>query len=135
MIISFFLISNPQTNICTFWKRPHHGLTYFLGSVHWTFNSVFFQAFNLPNVHLISDSIDRLYDKGLVTKTKDQFGNVDEKSYEFDVIILATGKGSFFNYSRLRNKHMVRGLSKITFALRVGRWSEKQVVYYIKSAN
>ena len=53
----------------------------------------FFQAFNLPNVHLISDSIDRMYEKGLVTKTKDQFGNVDEKSYEFDVIILATGKG------------------------------------------
>ena len=58
----------------------------------------FSQAFNLPNVHLISDSVDRLYEKGLVTKTKDQFGNVDEKSYEFDVIILATGKGSFFNY-------------------------------------
>ena len=29
----------------------------------------------------------------------------------------------------------VRGLSQITFALRVGRWSEKRVVYYIKSAN
>ena len=28
-----------------------------------------------------------------------------------------------------------RGLSQITFALRVGRWSEKRVVYYIKSAN
>ena len=62
------------------------------------FHFCFFQAFNLPNVHLISDSVDRLYEKGLVTKTKDQFGNVDEKSYEFDVIILATGKGSFFNY-------------------------------------
>ena len=61
--------------------------------------SLFLQAFNLPNVHLISDSVDRLYEKGLVTKTKDQFGNVDEKSYEFDVIILATGKGwSFFNF-------------------------------------
>ena len=29
----------------------------------------------------------------------------------------------------------LRGLSQITFALRVGRWSEKLVVYYIKSAN
>ena len=29
----------------------------------------------------------------------------------------------------------VRGLSQIMFALRVGRWSEKRVVYYIKSAN
>ena len=29
-------------------------------------------------------------------------------------------------------KNKVRGLSKITFALRVGRWSEKRVVYYIK---
>ena len=29
----------------------------------------------------------------------------------------------------------IRGLSQITFALRVGRWSEKRVVYYIKSAN
>ena len=29
----------------------------------------------------------------------------------------------------------LRGLSQITFALRVGRWSEKCVVYYIKSAN
>ena len=29
----------------------------------------------------------------------------------------------------------LRGLSQITFALRVGRWSEKHVVYYIKSAN
>ena len=28
-----------------------------------------------------------------------------------------------------------RGLSQITFALRVGRWSEKRVVYHIKSAN
>ena len=28
-----------------------------------------------------------------------------------------------------------RGLSQITFALRVGRCSEKCVVYYIKSAN
>jgi hypothetical protein len=30
---------------------------------------------------------------------------------------------------------LIRGLSQITFALRVGRWSEKRVVYYIKSAN
>ena len=29
----------------------------------------------------------------------------------------------------------LRGLSQITFALGVGRWSEKRVVYYIKSAN
>ena len=29
----------------------------------------------------------------------------------------------------------LRGLSQITFALRVGRWSENRVVYYIKSAN
>ena len=29
----------------------------------------------------------------------------------------------------------LRGLSQITFALRVGRWSGKDVVYYIKSAN
>ena len=29
----------------------------------------------------------------------------------------------------------VRELSQITFALGVGRWSEKRVVYYIKSAN
>ena len=29
----------------------------------------------------------------------------------------------------------LKGLSQITFALRVGRWSEKHVVYYIKSAN
>ena len=29
----------------------------------------------------------------------------------------------------------LRGLSQITFALRVVRWSEKRVVYYIKSAN
>ena len=29
----------------------------------------------------------------------------------------------------------VQGLLQITFALRVGRWSEKRVVYYIKSAN
>ena len=28
---------------------------------------------------------------------------------------------------------MVRGLSQIRFALRVGRWLEKRVVYYIKS--
>ena len=27
------------------------------------------------------------------------------------------------------------GLSQITLALRVGRWSEKRVVYFIKSAN
>ena len=32
-------------------------------------------------------------------------------------------------------KYTIRGLSQITFALRVGRWSEKRVVYYIKSAN
>ena len=32
-------------------------------------------------------------------------------------------------------EYLVRGLSQITFALRVGRWSEKRVVYYIKSAN
>ena len=31
--------------------------------------------------------------------------------------------------------HTVWGLSQITFALRVGRWSENHVVYYIKSAN
>ena len=31
--------------------------------------------------------------------------------------------------------YCIRGLSQITFALRVGRWSEKRVVYYIKSAN
>jgi len=30
---------------------------------------------------------------------------------------------------------LIRGLSQITFALMVGRWSEKRVVYYIKSAN
>ena len=30
---------------------------------------------------------------------------------------------------------LLRDLSQITFALRVGRWSEKRVVYYIKSAN
>ena len=29
----------------------------------------------------------------------------------------------------------LRDLSQITFALRVGRWSEKRIVYYIKSAN
>ena len=28
----------------------------------------------------------------------------------------------------------VRGLSQIMFALRVGRWSEKRVVHYIKSS-
>ena len=44
------------------------------------------------------------------------------------------------NRSRLRNfldnRHKeLRGLSQITFALRVGRWSENRVVYYIKSAN
>ena len=33
------------------------------------------------------------------------------------------------------NEFYFRGLSQITFALRVGRWSEKRVVYYIKSAN
>ena len=32
-------------------------------------------------------------------------------------------------------KFRVSGLSQITFALGVGRWSEKCVVYYIKSAN
>ena len=32
-------------------------------------------------------------------------------------------------------KYIPRGLSQITFALRVGRWSENRVVYYIKSAN
>ena len=30
---------------------------------------------------------------------------------------------------------VLRGLSQITFALGVGRWSEKRIVYYIKSAN
>jgi len=34
-----------------------------------------------------------------------------------------------------KNMDSIRGLSQITFALRVGRWSEKRVVYYIKSAN
>ena len=34
-----------------------------------------------------------------------------------------------------RSALLLRGLSQITFALRVGRWSEKSVVYYIKSAN
>ena len=29
----------------------------------------------------------------------------------------------------------VRGLSQVTFALRVGRWSEKRIVCYIKRAN
>ena len=33
------------------------------------------------------------------------------------------------------NFDTVRELSQITFALKVGRWSEKRVVYYIKSAN
>ena len=33
------------------------------------------------------------------------------------------------------NTYRIRGLSQITFAPRVGRWSEKRVVYYIKSAN
>jgi len=65
--------------------------TYDMGCKRITPSDTYLQAFNLPNVHLISDSIDRLYEKGLVTKTKDQFGNFDEKSYEFDVIILATG--------------------------------------------
>ena len=37
----------------------------------------------------------------------------------------------FFN----NNFFILRGLSQITFALRVGRWLEKRVVYYIKSAN
>ena len=31
--------------------------------------------------------------------------------------------------------YTVGDLSQIMFALRVGRWSEKRVVYYIKSAN
>ena len=31
--------------------------------------------------------------------------------------------------------YSLRGLSQITFTFRVGRWSEKRVVYYIKSAN
>ena len=30
---------------------------------------------------------------------------------------------------------VIGGISQIMFALRVGRWSEKRVVYYIKSAN
>ena len=43
-----------------------------------------------------------------------------------------------FDYVRIYLSNLcgaVRGLSQITFALRVGRWSEKRVVYYIKSAN
>ena len=35
----------------------------------------------------------------------------------------------------VRYLKIVRGLSQITFALGVGRWSEKRVVCYIKSAN
>ena len=37
----------------------------------------------------------------------------------------------YFNFFSI----WIRGLSQITFALRVGRWSEKRVVYFIKSAN
>ena len=35
----------------------------------------------------------------------------------------------------VKNEILIMGLSQITFAIRVGRWSEKRVVYYIKSAN
>ena len=37
--------------------------------------------------------------------------------------------------SKMYHFELFRGLSQITFAPRVGRWSEKHVVYYIKSAN
>ena len=47
-----------------------------------------------------------------------------------DIYITGTGTTELENLS-----HNIRGLSQITFALRVGRWSEKRVVYYIKSAN
>ena len=40
----------------------------------------------------------------------------------------------FLNKSILCISITLRGLSQITFALRVGRWSEKRVVYYIKTA-
>ena len=55
----------------------------------------------------------------------------------FTVVGLTTGWVESVKYQRLgyRNSLSIRGLSQITFALRVGRWSEKRVVYYIKSAN
>ena len=42
---------------------------------------------------------------------------------------------TFFNLIYGKKSTCLRGLSQITFALRVGRWSEKRVVCYIKSAN
>ena len=42
----------------------------------------------------------------------------------------------FLGFSLLEiEKNNPRGLSQITFALGVGRWSERHVVYSIKSAN
>ena len=39
------------------------------------------------------------------------------------------------NDTNFTSSHGLRSLSQIMFALMVGRWSEKCVVYYIKSAN
>jgi len=50
-----------------------------------TFESGYFEAFNLPNVHLVdarSTPIERITGKGIATT---------DREYEFDVIILATG--------------------------------------------
>ena len=42
-----------------------------------------FQTYNRPNVHLVTSPIERFHESGIVTK--------DGNSFEFDVVILATG--------------------------------------------
>ena len=79
------------SHICKVVKDPEIAkkLTpkYDMGCKRITPSDTYLQSFNLPNVHLITDPVDRMHEKGLVTKTKEG----DEKSYDFDVIVLATG--------------------------------------------
>ena len=52
-------------------------------------------------------------------------------TYMYNIYYVST----YYRVFKLDMRETLRGLSQITFALRVGRWSEKRVVYYIKSAN